>query len=92
MKKVLGKFAVNKILSIFALAIERLWTDSVAQPVEHNTFNVGVLGSNPSWITERKAKRRQEKDKSYKINILWDFFYCLLATLTATKRSLTDKN
>ena len=66
--------------------------DSVAQPVEHNTFNVGVLGSNPSWITERKAKRRQEKDKSYKINILWDFFYCLLATLTATKRSLTDKN
>ncbi len=25
--------------------------DSVAQPVEHNTFNVGVLGSNPSWIT-----------------------------------------
>ena len=65
--------------------------DSVAQPVEHNTFNVGVLGSSPSWITERKAKRRQEKDKSYKINILWDFFYCPLATLTATKRSLTDK-
>ncbi len=26
--------------------------DSVAQPVEHNTFNVGVLGSSPSWITE----------------------------------------
>ncbi len=25
--------------------------DSVAQLVEHNTFNVGVLGSNPSWIT-----------------------------------------
>ena len=33
--------------------------DSVAQQVEHNTFNVGVLGSSPSWITERKAKRRQ---------------------------------
>ena len=26
--------------------------DSVAQQVEHNTFNVGVLGSSPSWITE----------------------------------------
>ena len=65
--------------------------DSVAQQVEHNTFNVGVLGSSPSWITKRKAKRRQQKDKSYKINILWDFFYCLLAILTATKRSLTDK-
>jgi len=25
--------------------------DSVAQQVEHNTFNVGVLGSNPSGIT-----------------------------------------
>ena len=29
--------------------------DSVAQPVEHNTFNVGVLGSSPSWITERES-------------------------------------
>ena len=65
--------------------------DSLAQLVEHNTFNVGVLGSNPKRITKRKAKRRQQKDKSYKINILWDFFYCLLTTLTATKRSLTDK-
>ncbi len=26
--------------------------DSVAQLVEHYTFNVGVLGSNPSGITE----------------------------------------
>ena len=25
--------------------------DSVAQLVEHNTFNVGVLGSSPSGIT-----------------------------------------
>ena len=46
---------------------------------------------NPRRITKRKTKRRQQKDKSYKINILWDFFYYLLATLTATKRSLTDK-
>ena len=55
--------------------------DSLAQLVEHNTFNVGVLGSSPRRITRRKAKRRQQKkDKSYKINVLRDFFYCLLTT------------
>lgn len=53
---------------------------------------IGALGSGPRRITKRKAKRRQQKDKSYKINILWDFFYRPLATLTAKKRALTDKN
>ncbi len=33
--------------------------DSVAQQVEHNTFNVGVLGSSPSWITKNFQKTRQ---------------------------------
>ena len=28
--------------------------DSLAQQVEHNTFNVGVLGSSPKRITYRK--------------------------------------
>lgn len=32
--------------------------DSVAQQVEHNTFNVGVLGSSPSWITKTEAKQQ----------------------------------
>ena len=31
---------------------QRQWIDSVAQLVEHYTFNVGVLGSNPSGITK----------------------------------------
>jgi hypothetical protein len=31
--------------------------DSVAQLVEHYTFNVVVLGSNPSGITRFKIKR-----------------------------------
>lgn len=31
--------------------------DSVAQLVEHNTFNVGVLGSSPSWITKKPSFR-----------------------------------
>ena len=28
-------------------------TDSLAQQVEHNTFNVGVLGSSPRRITQK---------------------------------------
>ena len=29
-------------------------SDSLAQQVEHNTFNVGVLGSSPKRITKRE--------------------------------------
>ena len=29
------------------------WFDSLAQLVEHNTFNVGVSGSSPERITEK---------------------------------------
>ena len=31
--------------------------DSLAQQVEHNTFNVGVLGSSPRRITEKEFTR-----------------------------------
>ena len=31
--------------------------DSLAQLVEHNTFNVGVLGSSPKRITRRELQR-----------------------------------
>jgi hypothetical protein len=31
--------------------------DFVAQLVEHNTFNVGVLGSSPSGITEKQKQQ-----------------------------------
>ncbi len=34
-----------------------LRTDSLAQLVEHNTFNVGVLGSSPRRITKSKQNR-----------------------------------
>ena len=36
---------------------KNLWDDSVAQLVEQYTFNVWVLGSNPSGITGAKPKR-----------------------------------
>ena len=61
--------------------------DSLAQLVEHNTFNVGVLGSNPKRITKRKAKgdnKRQVLQNQYFVGL----FYCPLATLTAKKRAL----
>lgn len=47
MKELGGKFGkkVLKILNFYKV-------DLVAQLVEHNTFNVGVLGSSPSGITE----------------------------------------
>jgi hypothetical protein len=35
--------------------------DSVAQLVEHYTFNVGVLGSNPSGITLTQVKWHQSR-------------------------------
>ncbi len=34
---------------VYLRAVKKI--DSVAQSVEHNTFNVGVLGSSPSGIT-----------------------------------------
>ena len=36
--------------------------DSLAQQVEHNTFNVGVLGSSPRRITENKREIKQIPD------------------------------
>ena len=37
--------------------------DSLAQLVEHNTFNVGVLGSSPRRITNKTLKIKQLSDK-----------------------------
>ena len=37
------------------LAIRSKFDESVAQQVEHIPFKDGVLGSSPSWFTERRA-------------------------------------
>ena len=44
--------------SKFAPQFERMHkrSDSLAQQVEHNTFNVGVLGSSPKRITKEKFR------------------------------------
>ena len=36
--------------------IQKQRFDSLAQQVEHNTFNVGVLGSSPRRITKKASK------------------------------------
>ena len=35
------------------IVYESFWLDSLAQLVEHNTFNVGVMGSSPMRVTKR---------------------------------------
>ena len=42
----------------------RIALDSLAQLVEHNTFNVGVVGSNPTRITKNKTRLKQLDQKS----------------------------
>jgi hypothetical protein len=45
-------YFVNR-LQTFYLSTSFISNESVAQLVEHNTFNVGVLGSNPSRFTKQ---------------------------------------
>ena len=49
-------FFISLIINLFKETFERktIRFDSLAQQVEHNTFNVGVLGSSPKRITERE--------------------------------------
>ncbi len=44
----------SKKSSTFAPAFEKK-PESVAQQVEHIPFKDGVLGSSPSWFTQRRA-------------------------------------
>ncbi len=44
----------TKKVATFATLLES--TDSLAQLVEHNTFNVGVLGSSPRRITNKTSQ------------------------------------
>jgi hypothetical protein len=48
--------SLGRIEIALFLHSEKIGVDSVAQLVEHDTFNVGVLGSSPSGITENGAK------------------------------------
>ena len=54
--------------------------DSVAQQVEHNTFNVGVLGSNPRRITEEKRQAPDKRRQSSLIQQIRELFSYPVAT------------
>ncbi len=56
----------------FALHLRKTNDDSLAQLVEHNTFNVGVLGSSPRRITSKTLKIKQLDAKS---DCLFSFIY-----------------
>jgi hypothetical protein len=63
--KIIGKYlAGNRKDSIFAASL-RKGNDSLAQLVEHNTFNVGVLGSNPKRITEIEREFNAKISKTF---------------------------
>ena len=56
-KKVYFFLEVTKKTPTFALALRnKQYGDPLAQLVEHNTFNVGVLGSSPKRITRIPAE------------------------------------
>ena len=57
---------VSKKRSNFALLLRgnpEANGDSLAQLVEHNTFNVGVVGSSPTRITNKTLKIKQLSNK-----------------------------
>ena len=50
------KLKINTYICTTKTGFRSLWHgESVAQQVEHNTFNVGVLGSSPSGFTKYPA-------------------------------------
>ena len=55
-KKSQDSLADSKIVTTFAVPFGKSqneeWEDSLAQLVEHNTFNVGVSGSSPERVTK----------------------------------------
>ena len=81
----------SKKCSTFAPAIRKKAQriDSLAQQVEHNTFNVGVLGSSPRRITKKE-------EKSLIINGYWRLFffysYIRIRDINADRYSSDDEN
>jgi hypothetical protein len=53
----MNNFLAAPMLTLI-FALPNLTVDLVAQLVEHNTFNVGALGSSPSGITIVSKARR----------------------------------
>ena len=51
-------FFLTLSLNIGIILKLSIFYDPLAQTVEHLTFNQGVRGSNPRWVTKRKVTHR----------------------------------
>ena len=58
---------------------DKMWLDPLAQQVEHNTFNVGVLGSSPKRITKKGLRKKS-----------FFFFYTLRILKMDQRKNLRD--
>ena len=55
-KNFMNNLVIQKKSYTFAHAFRKeVWYDPLAQLVEHNTFNVGVMGSSPMRITSKEG-------------------------------------
>ena len=78
-----GRFKKSSYLCT-RFSIKSTKVDPLAQSVEHNTFNVGVLGSNPKRITE---KRLSGLFFLFPLGILTQGFFQSLRFMKATQAS-----
>ena len=81
-KKLKNNFAVSIFNRNFAPAFEKQTGDPLAQLVEHNTFNVGVLGSSPKRITK---KNPQEVEFQRLVDFVLSFMRHICTTQTYNK-------
>ena len=69
----------KKHITFAPLFKRRASGDPLAQQVEHNTFNVGVLGSSPKRITKNNPQEVEQQR-------LADFCICQVQHICATKK------
>ncbi len=55
-------------------------SESLAQQVEHNTFNVGVLGSSPKRFTKETKPEGDKKKKVLQYQCIVGLFLCFHLT------------
>ena len=64
--------------------------DSLAQQVEHNTFNVGVLGSSPRRITQEQSQTATKKRQVLQYQRIVGLFFMFQSCLKDRKGSRKD--
>ena len=87
-KKSKKYFANSPKKRTFAIAIrnDASKVDSLAQLVEHNTFNVGVLGSSPKRITKTNGKTKKTADNQSLSAVFILFPTCILGKIESVRK------